>query len=109
MSLPLTSVKEKLKMVSSRLEKIDVELAKKNAVRLKKINTIIEENESKIWLRTKVGQPMVSSLNASVDTLLKTLEETNTGLDKMDTALIDVEDQIRKLDEESQRRGMVVT
>ena len=109
MSLPMTLVKEKLKLIVSQLEKIEDNKAKNSAGRLRKLLNIVEENESKIWLRTKVGQPMVSSVNDSVDSLLRVLEREVSSRDEIDGALLKVEELIGKLDEESRRRGMVVT
>ena len=110
MSLPLASVKENLSMIESRLLKVGGEQARKGfEVRLRKIGSIIAENETKIWLRTKVGQPMVKSLSDSVEALLKLLEDPSLSVERVEAALVEVEKQVGKLDEESRRRSMVVT
>ena len=111
MSAPLASIKDRLAEIDSmisRAENLEV-----NAVtlrlRLQKVVNVVVENEGKIWLRTKVGQPMVKMLQDSVDKALEVLKEQTPSPDRFDDALTEVERQTAKIDEESRRRSMVVT
>lgn len=70
-------------------------------------NALIE-NESKIWLRTKVGKEMLADFESASVELLSVVEEGD-GVDVIEGCFIDVEAQAKRLNEETRRRSMVVT
>jgi hypothetical protein len=78
-------------------------------IRLAKVTNVILENESKIWLRTRVGEPMLMELQAAVEEAYNVLEGRDSALRGFEAVLIEVERKAARIDEESQRRGMVVT
>jgi hypothetical protein len=109
MSIRLPFIKEKLAGIKSTLA------ATKNGeaypaglqTRLGRVSNIVIENESKIWLRTKVGEPMLRELQDAVDNAHKLLE--GECAQEFEAALRMVEVKAAKIDEESRRRSMVVT
>lgn len=68
---------------------------------------IVVESEGKIWLRTKVGKPMLMELGEVVEKVYGALGSEITG--EFEAALGEVEEKAGRIDEESRRRGMVVT
>jgi hypothetical protein len=62
-------------------------------------------NQNKIWLRTRSGKPMAEKLQSAASDALNRVGDTSET-----AALIDTLEGIAKeIDEESQRRSMVVT
>ena len=78
-------------------------------IRIAKVTNVILENESKIWLRTRVGEPMLMELQTAVEEAYKVLEGGDSALRGFEAVLVEVERKAARIDEESQRRGMVVT
>ena len=78
-------------------------------IRLAKVTNVVVENESKIWLRTRVGEPMLMELQVAVDYANNVLEGGDSALKSFGAALDEVEEKAAKIDEESRRRSMVVT
>jgi hypothetical protein len=111
MSTRLPVVKEKLSGIKTMLAAMkdnEGHIAGMQ-IRLAKITNVILENESKIWLRTKVGEPMLMELQAAVEEAYKVLEGGDSALKSFETALGGVERKAARIDEESRRRSMVVT
>ena len=86
------------------------------SIRIQKAQNILLQNEKKIWLKTKDGKEMLKRLSessirllASVREIEKPSVEDSGKLNNLTTALKEVEVQALRLDEESRRRGMVVT
>ena len=78
-------------------------------------NSLIQ-NEKKIWLRTKVGREIIGDFGAASGKLLDVLmgsqksnEIESNFFVEVDAALREVESQAKRLNEETRRRGMVVT
>ena len=111
MSTRILSLKEKLTSINSILIKTKFNEGKIASlqIRLSKITNVLLENESKIWLRTRVGEPMLKEFQEAVDTVFKVLEEGDSSPESFEAALREVERNATKIDEESQRRNMVVT
>lgn len=111
MSARIPAVKEKLAGIKSLLAaaKGNEGYAAGLQIRLGKVMNIIMENESKIWLRTRVGEPMLKELQAAIDDAYNVLEVSGSALESFEAALKEVERKATKIDEESRRRSMVVT
>jgi hypothetical protein len=70
---------------------------------LKTIDKLIAQNQSKIWLRTRSGKPMAEKMETGAANALGQLESGSP---------MDVNELLgvaKEIDEESQRRSMVVT
>jgi hypothetical protein len=111
MSTRILALKEKLANVNSMLDKSNINEEKTVGLRLRlsKVVNIISENESKIWLRTRVGEPMLKTIQESVDNAFRVLENGNSATELFEVALREVERNAANIDEESRRRSMVVT
>ena len=67
---------------------------------LKKIDKLIALNLDKIWLRTKSGKPMAEKIEAAA----------NAALERLDSESFDeLESVAKEIDEETQKRNMIVT
>ena len=111
MSTRISQVKEKLAGIRSMLAAVKGKegYAAGLQIRLGKVTNIVTENESKIWLRTRVGEPMLKELQDALDDAYKVLEGDGSALESFEAALKEVERKTAKIDEESRRRSMVVT
>jgi hypothetical protein len=111
MSARILEIKEKLTGIKSMLAavKSNVGYAAGLQIRLSKVTNIVTENETKIWLRTRVGEPMLKELQVATDDAYKVLEGGDSALESFESALKEVERKAAKIDEESRRRSMVVT
>ena len=72
---------------------------------LKKIDKLIAQNQAKIWLRTRSGKPLAEKIETTAANVLKHLEKGN----EINEILDELESTAKTIDEESQRRSMVVT
>jgi len=111
MSTRILSLKEKLTSINSILIKTKFNEGKTASlqIRLSKITNVLLENESKIWLRTRVGEPMLKEFQDAVDIAFKVLADGDPSPESFEAALKEVERKATKIDEESRRRNMVVT
>jgi hypothetical protein len=111
MSTRLPAIKEKLARIKSLLAAVkgNEGYAAGLQIRLAKVTNIVMENESKIWLRTRVGEPKLNEFQVAVDEAFKVLEGGDSALESFEVALKEVERKAAKIDEESRRRSMVVT
>lgn len=72
---------------------------------LQKIAKLIDQNKGKIWLRTRSGKPMAEKMETAATRVWEKLENGSDISEAVDELM-----QIAKgIDEESQRRSMVVT
>ena len=112
MSTPLAPIKETFETVISKINEMEtINEAEKRSLltRLQKASNTVTENEKKIWLRTKVGKPIVQSFQDSTDRLLRVFDVETPKLEDITAAMNDVEGNANKIGEESRRRSMVVT
>lgn len=112
MSTPLTQIKVTIETVISKINEMeDIPETEKRSIltRLQKGSNTVTENENKIWLRTKVGKPIVQSFQDSADKLLKVFDVESPKLEDITEAMNDVDVNANKIVEESRRRSMVVT
>ena len=72
---------------------------------LKNIDKLISQNQSKIWLRTRSGKPMAEKIETVAGKVLKQLEKDL----ELAEGIKELESVAKEIDEESQRRSMVVT
>ncbi|MGD0803374.1 MAG: hypothetical protein ABSA11_04795 [Candidatus Bathyarchaeia archaeon] len=105
MSARLPVIKEKLASIRSKL---NVDYTTGYRLRLDKVSNIVVENESKIWLRTRVGEPMLKELQDSIEKAYDILDGEGVPVG-FEMLLRDIEAKASKIDEESRRRDMVVT
>jgi len=100
----LQAIKERLSSIRSRLAGgADIDTLH----RVDRVMNIVVESEGKIWLRTKVGKPMLADLQTAVDKAYRAMG--NDIKEGFEAALREVEEMAGRIDAESQRRGMVVT
>ena len=112
MNTPLASIKENINRVILKINEMKMiqEAEKRRLLTLIQMTAnTVTENEKKIWLRTKVGKPMVQSFQDSTDKLLRVFDVENPKLDDVTAAMNDVDVNANKIGEESRRRSMVVT
>ena len=111
MSTRLPVVKEKLSGIETMLAamKDNEGYIAGIQIRLAKVTNVVFENESKIWLRTRVGEPMLTELQVAVEEAYKLLEARDPSLKSFETAFGEVERKAARIEEESRRRSMVVT
>jgi ribosomal protein L12E/L44/L45/RPP1/RPP2 len=102
----LKALEEIQKQVSSL--KLKEDEARGVSTRLQKVTNTVEENKTKIWLRTRAGKEMVEAIQRAAEELLGVLG-SGSGKDEALTALVALEAQAARVDEESRRRSMVVT
>lgn len=103
MSQQMNQAKETVEKIIAHLDRGSYPLKMVYLEQLKTIDKLIVQNQAKIWLRTRSGKPMAEKLEA---TAIKTLHELESGsLDEVDELF----EAAKEIDEESQRRSMVVT
>ncbi len=100
MSQPLIETKETVEKIAKHIEQ-DALMAQ-----LKNINRLVEQNQNKIWLRTKSGKPIAEKLQT---TAAETLEKLGSGSEEIASLITELEDIAKEIDEESARRSMIVT
>jgi hypothetical protein len=103
MSQPMKSAKETLDAIV-----VHGGLPEEQAERVKRASKIVAQNLSKIWLRTKAGNPMAESmLDVAMEALTKL--QNGGGQEEVKAAVDAVEAKAKEIEEESRRRSMVVT
>ena len=110
MSEPLAPTMKALEKIQERIIglKLKDDEARGVSTRLQKVANTVEENKTKIWLRTRAGKEMVEAIQRAAEELLGVLG-SGSGNDEALLALAALEAQAAKVDEESRRRSMVVT
>jgi hypothetical protein len=73
--------------------------------KLRTINKLVVQNQNKIWLRTRSGKPMAEKIGKAAADVLKRFEKDLEIAETLD----ELESVAKEIDEESQRRSMVVT
>ena len=73
--------------------------------KLRTINKLVVQNQNKIWLRTRSGKPMAEKIDKAATDVLKRFEKDLEIAETLD----ELESVAKEIDEESQRRSMVVT
>ncbi|HEX9914511.1 MAG TPA: hypothetical protein VGB32_06280, partial [Candidatus Bathyarchaeia archaeon] len=68
---------------------------------------VVAENEGKIWMRTRVGRPLLEKLLAASERAARALGSADKR--ELADALGDLEAGAEAIAEESRRRSMVVT
>jgi len=99
MSQPMNNAKE---IVEKLIEKVEKD---NHTEQLQTIGKLIDQNNAKIWLRTRSGKPMAEKMETTAQKALEKLVEgsdINETIDELMTVA-------KEIDEESQRRSMVVT
>ena len=97
---------QQMKQAKETVEKIINKIDETSQLeQLKTIDKLITQNQAKIWLRTRSGKPMAEKMETTATNLLKLFEEGND----ISGMLNELETVAKEIDEESQRRSMVVT
>ena len=99
MSQPMKQANETVEKIIKKTE------AESRIEQLKNISKLIVQNQGKIWLRTRSGKPMAEKMETTAADVLKKLEE---GVDIAE-AVNELMSVAKEIDDESQRRSMVVT
>ena len=99
MSQQMKQAKETVETIINKIE------APHQLEQLKTIDKLIAKNQAKIWLRTRSGKPMAEKMETTATNVLMLLEEGND----ISGMLTELETVAKEIDEESQRRSMVVT
>jgi len=99
MSQPLNDAKEIVAKITQSVE--DEALV----AQLKNIDRLVTQNVNKIWLRTKSGKPMAEGLQQRAEAAMKHLEDVPA----LKTAITELEEAVKEIDAESERRSMIVT
>ena len=99
MSQPLNETKEIVAKITQNVKEEAL------VAQLKNIDRLVTQNVNKIWLRTKSGKPMAEGLQQKAETALKQLEDVSA----LKSAITELEDAVKEIDAESERRSMIVT
>lgn len=85
-------------------------------IRIQIVQNTIIQNERRIWLRTKKGKEMMGDLGVASTKLLGTIERLQRAEDAdpnllkdLKAALGEVELHAKRLNEETRRRGLILT
>src|SRR4030042_4201498 len=105
MSSRFPAVKERLTGIKSMLAAIKGRegYAAGLQLRLGRVTNVVLENESKVWMRRKVGEQIRKDLQDALDAAYKVLEGGEPALERFETALRDVERRATKIEDESRR------
>jgi len=105
MNSRLPAVKERLTGIKSMLAAIKGRegYAAGLQLRLGRVTNIVLENESKVWMRRRVGEQILKDLQDALDTASKLLEGGEPALERFEAALRDVERRAAKIEDESRR------
>jgi len=99
MSQPMNNAKEIVEKLIEKVEKDNL------TEQLQTIDKLIDQNKAKIWLRTRSGKPLAEKMETTAQMVwekLGTGSDTNKTIDELMMVA-------KEIDEESQRRSMVVT
>jgi hypothetical protein len=103
MSSRLPAVKERLTGIKSMLAAVEERegYAAGLQLRLGRVTNILLENESKVWMRRRVGEQILKDFQDALDVASKVLEGGEPALERFETALRDVERRVAKIEDES--------
>ena len=96
MSQPMNNAKEIVEKISK---------TETGNEKLKTIDRLITQNQGKIWLRTRSGKPMAAKMEETAAMVWEKHEKGEDINAVLDTLLA----VAKEIDDESQRRSMVVT
>lgn len=105
MSQQMKQANEIVEKIIKEVEKTEDSSKEVLLVRLKVINKLISQNQNKIWLRTRSGKPLAEKINKAAAEGLSRFEEGTEISETLDA----IESVAKEIDEESQKRSMVVT
>ncbi|MCW4014018.1 MAG: hypothetical protein NWF07_13680 [Candidatus Bathyarchaeota archaeon] len=100
MSQQMNQAKEIVEKIISEIEAGDKPEKESLLTRLQTIDKLITRNQSKIWLRTRSGKPMAEKLENAATKALDELESLD---------LSELESIAKEIDDESEKRSMIVT
>ena len=99
MSQPMNNAKEIVEKIIEKVEKDN------HTEQLQTIGKLIDQNKAKIWLRTRSGKPMAEKMETTAKMVWEKHEDGSDINESIDELMIIA----KEIDEESQRRSMVVT
>ena len=105
MSQPLNETKEIVAKIKKKIEEGSHPEKEAMVAQLKNIDRLVTENVNKIWLRTKSGKPMAEGLQQKAEAAIKHIED----IPALKPAIAELEHIVKEIDDESQRRSMIVT
>lgn len=105
MSQQMNQAKETVEKIIKTIETGNHPSKDSLIAQLQKIDKLIVQNQGKIWLRTRSGKPMAEKMETNAANALKKVEEGAEVSEALDV----LEAVAKEIDEESQRRSMVVT
>lgn len=108
MSLEMSSVKEILEKIINKINSRGNKSNEELLLKLEASQRLVVQNQTKIWLRTKSGKPMAEELLKVASNLLEKIKKEYTSEEEI-ILISQIESKIMEIDEESQRRNMIVT
>ena len=105
MSQQMNQAKESVEKIINKIEAGSHASKEPILEQLKNIDKLIAQNQAKIWLRTRSGKPMAAKIETAAAGVWKLLGEDADITKK----LSELQEVAKEIDEESQRRSMVVT
>ena len=105
LSSELLAVKERLTGIKSMLAAIKGRegYAAGLQLRLGGVTSIVLENESKVWMRRRVGEQILRDLQDALDAASRVLEGGEPALEKFEAALREVERRAARIEDMSRR------
>jgi hypothetical protein len=76
--------------------------------RIRRAESVLIQNQKKIWLKTKKGREALTNLCVAAERLMEIIESAG-GVDETEAALKALELQAKNIEDEIRRRSMVVT
>lgn len=108
MSIEMNRVKEIIEEIIYELKASKNRSEEELILQLETIQRLVAQNQTKIWLRTRSGKPMAEALITVANNSLKKIKREGTP-EEISIWINQIESKIKEIDEESQRRSMIVT
>lgn len=108
MSLEMSRVKEILEEIINEFNSSRNKSKEELLLKLEVSQRLVVQNQTKIWLRTKSGKPMAEELLKVASNLLEKIKKEYTS-EEIIILISQIESKIMEINEESQRRNMIVT
>jgi hypothetical protein len=105
MSQQMNEAKETVEKIIQQIESGSNPSKERLLVQLRNIVKLVSQNQGKIWLRTRSGKPMAEKIQAAAADALNQIGNAS----EIAVAIDMLEGVAKEIDEESQRRSMVVT
>jgi len=99
MSQPMKNAKEIVEKLMKEAEEESL------SEPLQNIGKLIDQNKDKIWLRTRSGKPIAAKMETTATEVIEMFKDGSDIREKIDELM----SVAKEIDEESQRRSMVVT